>query len=95
MLIEKPGAGGGLNHLGVEAPTPEQVDAALSRFREAGLHTEVAEQDVCCHPGQHMTYLTPGHTSAARLVRSEVTVTRSRPLQTEARTDLPEPPITT
>jgi hypothetical protein len=43
-----------------------------------------------------MTYLTPGHTSAAaRLVRSGVTVKLSRPLQTEARTDLPERPITT
>jgi hypothetical protein len=43
-----------------------------------------------------LIYLTPGHTSAAaRLVRSDVTVTLSRPLQTEPRTDLPEPPITT
>jgi hypothetical protein len=64
VLIEKPGAGGGLNHLGVAAPPSDHVAAALTRFREAGLHTDVAEQDVCCHPGQHMTYLTPGHTSA-------------------------------
>jgi kynurenine formamidase len=39
-----------------------------------------------------LTYLTRGHTSAAaRLVRSGVTVTLSRPLQTEARIDVPEP----
>ena len=70
VLIEKPGAGGGLNHLGVGAPPSDHVAAALTRFREAGLHTDVAEQDVCCHAGQHMTYLTPGHTcAAARLAR--------------------------
>jgi len=58
VLIEKPGAGGGLNHLGVEAPTSQHVDAALTRFREAGLHTEVAEQDVCCHAAQHKVFVT-------------------------------------
>ena len=58
VLIEKPGAGGGLNHLGVEAPTSEQVDAALARFQQAGLHTEVAAQDVCCHAAQHKVFVT-------------------------------------
>ena len=58
VLIEKPGAGGGLNHLGVEAPPSDHVAAALTRFREAGLHTEVAEQDVCCHAAQHKVFVT-------------------------------------
>lgn len=58
VLIEKPGAGGGLNHLGVEAATSEQVDAALARFRAAGLPTRVAEQDVCCHAAQHKVFVT-------------------------------------
>src|SRR5689334_11716994 len=58
VLIEKPGAGGGLNHLGVEAPTSGQVDAALTRFRAAGLRSEVAEQDLCCHAAQHKVFVT-------------------------------------
>ncbi|MGE3662788.1 MAG: ArsI/CadI family heavy metal resistance metalloenzyme [Pseudonocardia sp.] len=58
VLIEKPGAGGGLNHLGVEAPTSRHVDEALARFRAAGLHVEVAEQDVCCHAAQHKVFVT-------------------------------------
>ena len=36
VLIENAGAAERLNHLGVEAPTPEHVSAALSRFRDAG-----------------------------------------------------------
>ena len=39
-----------------------------------------------------LSYLTPARTAAAaRLVRSGVTVTLGRPLQTEARIDVPEP----
>ncbi|MHA6785942.1 ArsI/CadI family heavy metal resistance metalloenzyme [Pseudonocardia saturnea] len=57
VLIENPAAGGGLNHLGVEASTPEQVTAALGRFREAGLETRVAEQDVCCHAVQDKVFV--------------------------------------
>lgn len=58
VLIENPAAGGGLNHLGIEAATPEQVTAALGRFREAGLDTRVAEQDVCCHAVQDKVFIT-------------------------------------
>lgn len=58
VLIEKPGAGGGLNHLGVEAETSAQVDVALARFVEAGLQTRVAQQDVCCHAEQHKVFVT-------------------------------------
>lgn len=57
VLIEKPGAGGGLNHLGIEAATAGQVDEALIRFRQAGLATRVAEQDVCCHAAQHKVFV--------------------------------------
>lgn len=57
VLIERPGAGGGLNHLGIEAETSDQVDEALTRFTEAGLDTRVAEQDVCCHAAQHKVFV--------------------------------------
>jgi catechol 2,3-dioxygenase-like lactoylglutathione lyase family enzyme len=58
VLIENPGSVERLNHLGVEASTPEQVTAALGRFRAAGLATTVAEQDVCCHATQDKVFVT-------------------------------------
>jgi catechol 2,3-dioxygenase-like lactoylglutathione lyase family enzyme len=58
VLIENPGATERLNHLGIEAPTPQQVTAALARFQDAGLHTRVAEQDICCHAVQDKVFVT-------------------------------------
>jgi catechol 2,3-dioxygenase-like lactoylglutathione lyase family enzyme len=58
VLIENPGAGERLNHLGVEASTSEEVTAALARFTDAGLQTRVAEQDVCCHAVQDKVFVT-------------------------------------
>ena len=58
VLIEKPGEGEHLNHLGVEADTPEEVTAALTRFRGAGLEATLAEHDVCCHAAQDKVFVT-------------------------------------
>ena len=58
VLIEKPGANEHLNHLGVEAADAEDVVTALQRFQAAGLETEVAEQDVCCHATQDKVFVT-------------------------------------
>ncbi len=58
VLIENPGAGERLNHLGVEAPTPQVVTEALARFQAAGLATTVAEQDLCCHAVQDKVFVT-------------------------------------
>ncbi|MFC5994992.1 ArsI/CadI family heavy metal resistance metalloenzyme [Pseudonocardia hispaniensis] len=57
VLIENPGAPQPLNHLGVEAQTPDDVAAALARFRAAGLATTVAEQDLCCHAVQEKVFV--------------------------------------
>ena len=57
VLIENPGAAERLNHLGVEAPTPDGVAAALARFRAAGLDATVAEQDLCCHAVQDKVFV--------------------------------------
>lgn len=57
VLIENPGAGDALNHIGVEARTPEAVTAALARFEAAGLATTVAEQDICCHAVQDKVFV--------------------------------------
>ncbi|MDQ4116162.1 MAG: VOC family protein [Actinomycetota bacterium] len=58
VLIENPGASESLNHIGVEAPAPEAVTAALARFEAAGLETAVAEQDVCCQAAQDKVFVT-------------------------------------
>jgi catechol 2,3-dioxygenase-like lactoylglutathione lyase family enzyme len=58
VLIEKPGAGEHLNHLGVEAATSDDVARAMRRFEAAGLETTVAEQDVCCHATQDKVFVT-------------------------------------
>jgi catechol 2,3-dioxygenase-like lactoylglutathione lyase family enzyme len=57
VLIEKPGDGERLNHLGVEAETSAEVTAALTRFREAGLEATPAVQDVCCHAVQDKVFV--------------------------------------
>jgi catechol 2,3-dioxygenase-like lactoylglutathione lyase family enzyme len=49
VLFESADADQRLNHLGVEAATTGDVQAALVRFRAAGLDTTVATQDLCCH----------------------------------------------
>ncbi len=57
VLIENPGAGQRLNHLGVEAATAGDVALALERFQAAGLDTTVAEQDLCCHAVQDKVFV--------------------------------------
>ena len=47
-----------LNHLGVEASAPEDLTAAVARFRALGLTASVAEQDVCCHATQDKAFVT-------------------------------------
>lgn len=58
VLFENPDADGSLNHLGIEASTPEQVTQALARFQAAGLQPTLAEQDVCCHATQDKLFVT-------------------------------------
>lgn len=48
VLIENPGHGGTLNHLGVEVENSHLVDAASERLRREGLLTEVEENTACC-----------------------------------------------
>ena len=52
VLIENPGAGGGLNHLGVEVSSTDAVDAEQRRLALAGL-TSVDERNTeCCYATQ-------------------------------------------
>jgi catechol 2,3-dioxygenase-like lactoylglutathione lyase family enzyme len=52
VLLENPGQGGTLNHLGVEVPDAGAVDAEQGRLARAGL-TSVDERDTtCCYARQ-------------------------------------------
>ena len=52
VLIENPGQGGTLNHLGVEVADTDTVDATQTRLAAAGL-ASVDERDVtCCYARQ-------------------------------------------
>jgi catechol 2,3-dioxygenase-like lactoylglutathione lyase family enzyme len=49
VLIEQPGEGGTLNHLGVEVGSTEQVDEIQRRVTGAGLDSTDERETVCCH----------------------------------------------
>ena len=52
VLLENPGQGGTLNHLGVEVDSADAVDAEQARLAQAGL-TAVDERDTtCCYARQ-------------------------------------------
>jgi catechol 2,3-dioxygenase-like lactoylglutathione lyase family enzyme len=52
VLIENPGQGGSVNHLGVEVADTDTVDAEQTRLAEVGL-ASVDERDVtCCYAKQ-------------------------------------------
>ena len=52
VLIENPGQGGSLNHLGVEVESTERVDAEQRRLAEAGLASVDSRGSTCCYAKQ-------------------------------------------
>ncbi len=58
VLIENPGHGGTLNHLGVEVGTPDEVAAAAARLTTTGLDTLVEDATTCCHAIQDKVWVT-------------------------------------
>jgi catechol 2,3-dioxygenase-like lactoylglutathione lyase family enzyme len=61
VLIENPGHGGSLNHLGVEVGSTDDVVAATRRYAEAGLATAVEDGTTCCYALQDKVWVTgPG-----------------------------------
>ena len=52
VLLENPGQGGSLNHLGVEVPDTDAVDAEQARLAEAGLASGEAGETTCCYAKQ-------------------------------------------
>jgi catechol 2,3-dioxygenase-like lactoylglutathione lyase family enzyme len=52
VLIENPGRGGSLNHLGVEVPDTATVDAEQARLAAAGFAATEERDSTCCYATQ-------------------------------------------
>jgi catechol 2,3-dioxygenase-like lactoylglutathione lyase family enzyme len=57
VLIENTGAGGTLNHLGVEVSSPQEVVAETRRLSAAGLETRVQDGSTCCYALQDKVWV--------------------------------------
>lgn len=57
VLFEQAGAGGTLNHLGVEVETAQQVEAAEARITGSGLETTGVDDTICCYAGKTETWV--------------------------------------
>jgi catechol 2,3-dioxygenase-like lactoylglutathione lyase family enzyme len=58
VLLENPGRGGGLNHLGIEVDSSEQVHTESDRLTEAGLLTDEQTGTTCCYATQDKVWAT-------------------------------------
>ena len=52
VLIESPGRGGSVNHLGVEVEDVDRVQAELGRLSQAGLASTEEHATTCCYAKQ-------------------------------------------
>jgi catechol 2,3-dioxygenase-like lactoylglutathione lyase family enzyme len=61
VLLENPGQGGTLNHLGVEVQSSEQVHTEIARLAGEGMFTEEEIGTTCCFATQDKVWVTgPG-----------------------------------
>ncbi|MGX6511166.1 ArsI/CadI family heavy metal resistance metalloenzyme [Rhodococcus sp. SJ-2] len=58
VLLENPGRGGTLNHLGVEVDSSEKVHAEIARLTDAGLFTDEEIGTTCCFATQDKVWVT-------------------------------------
>jgi catechol 2,3-dioxygenase-like lactoylglutathione lyase family enzyme len=52
VLLENPGQGGSLNHLGIEVPDTDAVDAEQARLNGTGLDSVDKRDTTCCYARQ-------------------------------------------
>jgi catechol 2,3-dioxygenase-like lactoylglutathione lyase family enzyme len=52
VLLENPGQGGSLNHLGIEVPDTDAVAAEQARLAQTGLAPAEAGETTCCYAKQ-------------------------------------------
>lgn len=58
VLIENPGNGGSINHLGVEVDSSETVHSEITRLAGAGLFTKEEMNTTCCFATQDKVWVT-------------------------------------
>lgn len=58
VLIENPGHGGTLNHLGVEVESSEKVHSEIARLTAEGLFTDEEIGTTCCFATQDKVWVT-------------------------------------
>ena len=58
VLIENPGQGGSINHLGVEVADTDAVDAEQTRLAEAGFASVDERDSTCCYARQDTFWVT-------------------------------------
>ena len=57
VLLENPGQGGTLNHLGVEVADAERVQSEITRLTDAGLFTAEELGSTCCFATQDKVWV--------------------------------------
>lgn len=57
VLIENPGSGGSLNHLGIEVGSSREVEATSARLEEQGLASRSEEGIDCCYALQDKVWV--------------------------------------
>jgi hypothetical protein len=61
VLLQNPGKGGSINHLGVEVTSSEQVHEEITRLTNEGLFTDEEIGTTCCFATQDKVWVTgPG-----------------------------------
>ncbi|MEY1677213.1 ArsI/CadI family heavy metal resistance metalloenzyme [Gordonia sp. ABKF26] len=58
VLLENPGRGGTINHLGVEVESSDTVHAEIDRLSGAGLFTQEEIDSTCCFATQDKVWVT-------------------------------------
>ncbi|MBE1551119.1 catechol 2,3-dioxygenase-like lactoylglutathione lyase family enzyme [Mycobacterium sp. OAS707] len=58
VLLQNPGQGGTINHLGVEVKSSDEVHAEISRLADEGLFTEEEMGTTCCFAKQDKVWVT-------------------------------------
>jgi catechol 2,3-dioxygenase-like lactoylglutathione lyase family enzyme len=58
VLIENPGQGGTLNHLGIEVESSDAVHAEIARLADEGMFTEEELGTTCCFATQDKVWVT-------------------------------------
>jgi catechol 2,3-dioxygenase-like lactoylglutathione lyase family enzyme len=58
VLLENPGKGGTINHLGVEVASSDAVHAEIARLTDEGMFTEEEIGSTCCFATQDKVWVT-------------------------------------